>query len=325
MIDKDAIMKKAIIKAALEAGFVRARILAARESPAFSFPAKDAAAPVQDAAAPAQDAAANYRPDSPSLLVTALPYGKDEAPPRRTPELAIAPFARRNYYREAVKRLQKLARDFRYRYGRENPEYALKRHYRVFCNSPVPEKPLAAACGLGVTGCNGLIITPEAGSLVIIAALTLPFPLEGDGPLTGEDGAYCEKCGPLPPCMAACPTGAVRGDGVISLEKCVQWYASGNGENVPPQVAANWGNRLYGCTACQDACVRNRRPVPAAASSEGPLPPFLNGGKLLKLSDEELKARFRGSALGLSWLGPAVIRRNIRTALGHDARGTRRR
>jgi epoxyqueuosine reductase len=328
--------KEAIIQAALEAGFVRARILETsgicgpRESPALPSPAQDAAALTQDAAAPIQNAAANYRLDAPCLLVTALPYGQDEAPPRPPPDLSamlsvmlsamlsIAPFARRNYYREAVKRLQKLARDFRDRYGRENPEYALKRHYRIFCNSPVPEKPLAAACGLGVMGRNGLIITPEAGSLVILAALTLPFPLEGDGPLTGEDGAYCERCGLTPPCAAACPTGAVRGDGGVSLEKCVQWYASGNGENIPPEVAANWGNRLYGCAACQDACVRNRRPVPAAACSEGPLPPFMNGEELLKLSDEELKARFRGSAMGLSWLSPAAIRRNIRTALGNS-------
>jgi epoxyqueuosine reductase len=301
--------KEAIIKAALDAGFVRARILETsgicgpREDPALSSPAKDQAA--------------NYRLDTPCLLVTALPYGQEETPPRPAPNLSIAPFARRNYYREAVKRLQRLARDFRDRYGRENPEYALKRHYRIFCNSPVPEKPLAAACGLGVMGRNGLIITPEAGSLVILAALTLPFPLEGDGPLTGEDGAYCERCGPPPPCAAACPTGAVRGDGGISLEKCVQWYASGNGENIPPEVAANWGNRLYGCTACQDACVRNRRPVPAAACSEGPLPPFLDGEELLRLSGEELKARFRGSAMGLSWLSPGAIRRNILTALGH--------
>ncbi|MDR0377284.1 MAG: hypothetical protein LBH70_05770, partial [Spirochaetaceae bacterium] len=162
--------KTAIIKATVEAGFVRARILA------LSSPAET-------------PAMANYRLDSSCLLVTALAYGRGEPSPGPATELpdgglAIAPFARRNYYREAVKRLQRLARGLRERYGRENPEYALKRHYRIFCNSSVPEKPLAVACGLGVMGRNGLIVTPEAGSLVILAALTLPFPLEGDGPLT---------------------------------------------------------------------------------------------------------------------------------------------
>jgi epoxyqueuosine reductase len=301
------IEKKAIVEAALAAGFIRARILALSDE----FPPESAVG----AAIPANYAKPGRLLDAPALLVAALPYGRSEESSCRPPELSIAPFARRNYYREAVRRLQALARDFRDRYGREEPAYGLKRHYRVFCNSPVPEKPLAAACGLGVIGRNSLIITPEAGSLVIIAALTLPFPLEGDGPLTAESGISCENCGR--PCMAACPTGALdAAAGSINREKCIQWYASGNGEAAPPEVAAKWGGRLYGCTACQDACVYNRRPIPGVPSSEGPLPPALNGEELLKLSDEGLRARFKGTALGLSWLTPAAIRRNIRIALG---------
>ena len=85
---------------------------------------------------------------------------------------------------------------------------------------------------------------------------------------------------------------------------------------VPAAVAENWGQRLYGCTNCQDACVRNRRPIPGAETSLGPLPPYLDGRELLSLTDEEITARFKGTALGLSWLGSGGIRRNIRTALG---------
>ncbi|MDR3337923.1 MAG: hypothetical protein LBT16_12050, partial [Treponema sp.] len=116
----------------------------------------------------------------------------------------------------------------------------------------------------------------------------------------------------LPPCMAACPTGALRGDGSMDLVRCIQWYASGHGEEVPPEVKVKWGKRLYGCTACQDACIQNRRPIPGVETSEGPLPAWVNGEELLQLSDDELKARFRGTAMGLAWLGPEAIRRNIR-------------
>jgi epoxyqueuosine reductase len=115
--------------------------------------------------------------------------------------------------------------------------------------------------------------------------------------------------------MSACPTGAVRGDGALDLERCIQWYASGHGEKVPPEAAVKWGKRLYGCTACQDACVHNKRPIAGVESKEGPLPPWIDGEELLRLSDEELKAKFRDTALGLAWLGPKAIRRNIRTAL----------
>jgi epoxyqueuosine reductase len=296
--------KEEICGAALDAGFIRARILAP-----FT----------PDSGEPGRRIPDNRSLGAPSLLVTALPYGNQglegegpftgSVPPGAG---GIAPFARRNYYREAVRRLRTLAAAFRARYGGKRSDY------RIFCNSPVPEKPLAIACGLGALGRNSLIITPEAGSLAIIAAMTLPLALETDGPVAAEgDEAFllCRACRPeRPPCAAACPTGALRGDGTLNRERCIQWYASGNGATVPPDVVRHWGRRLYGCTACQDACVQNRRPIPGARTSEGPLPAYLDCRELLAASEGELKARFKGTALGLSWLDPQGIKRNARLA-----------
>ncbi|GHV18531.1 hypothetical protein FACS189493_7990 [Spirochaetia bacterium] len=314
-------LKTAICSAALAAGFVRARILAPFEP---------------DSAGTLSALSENYRQGAPSLLVVALPYGNQGSVPgdsgaETADALFIAPFARRNYYREAVRRLQALAREFRARFGGEGQGFQQKRRFRILCNSPVPEKPLALASGLGALGRNGLIITPEAGSLVILAAMTLPFPLESDGPLgadtaqanvgggnltTAAEFPLCGGCDPeRPPCAAACPTGAMGNNGVLKRERCIQWYASGKEEVVPALVAEKWGRRLYGCTNCQDACVRNRQPIPGAETSLGLLPPYLDGRELLSCTDEEITARFKGTALGLSWLGPGGIRRNIRTAL----------
>jgi epoxyqueuosine reductase len=244
--------------------------------------------------------------------MAALPYGNlhDRAPPWEGGAF-IAPFARRNYYREGVRRLQKLGSVFRARYGGK------KSDFRILCNSPVPEKPLARTAGLGVLGRNGLIITPEAGSLVIIAAMTLPFPLEPDRaePEPNNPFPWCGHCDPVePPCVAACPTGAVRGDGSLDRTRCIQWYASGHESAVPREIARNWGRRLYGCTDCQDACRYNQVPIRGVSSDEGPLPAYLDPVALGTLRDEELKARFKGTALGLSWLGPEGIRRNARLA-----------
>ncbi|GHV72181.1 hypothetical protein AGMMS49928_28350 [Spirochaetia bacterium] len=251
---------------------------------------------------------------APSLLTAALVYGNcfsDELSPGSGPDLPrafIAPFARRNYYREAVKRLQGLSKEFRSKFGGE------KSDFRILCNSPVPEKPLAAASGLGALGRNGLILTKEAGSLFIIAAMTLPWELPGDD-ATPEGFPLCSLCDPLhPPCAASCPTGAVRGDGTLTLSKCIQWYASGHGD-VPEEVRRWWGKRLYGCTECQDACVWNRQIIKGVETAEGPLPAFFDPQELLDMDDESLKKRFRGTALGLSWLGPAVIKGNASRVL----------
>jgi epoxyqueuosine reductase len=218
---------------------------------------------------------------------------------------SIALFAQYNYYREAVKRLQGLAKQLRKTCG------GTRGQFQIICNSPVPEKPLAERCGLGVMGRNGLLLTKEAGSLVVLAGMSLPYTLSADPPLDWKPCAECPA-----PCVKACPTGAQSGAANCGsfpvLEKCIQWYASGHGDAVPPEVAAQWGRRFYGCTACVDACVQNRRPMPGVETEEGPLPPVVDCREILALSDEQIKARFHGTAMGLSWLTPAALRRNAR-------------
>jgi epoxyqueuosine reductase len=253
-----------------------------------------------------------------SLLVCALHYGNTggAAPAPAACFGVIAPFARFNYYREAVKRMKNLSRLLRARYGGE------KRHYRIFCNSSVlPEKEAAAASGLGSLGRNGLVTSAESGSLFVIAAMTLPVSIETGPAAEGREFALCASCGDPPPCVAACPTGAARGDGTINVERCIQWYASGHGDAVPAAVLAAWGNRLYGCVSCQDACIHNRRLIRGVETSEGALPPFIDARVLLNLSDTEIKALFHGTAMGLSWLGPRAIRRNALAVLGSKAGG----
>jgi epoxyqueuosine reductase len=251
----------------------------------------------------------HYQEASSSLLVTALPYGNDSEKVDDKENSAdaawIAPFARKNYYREAVKRLKRISLKLRQKHGGE------KSSFRIFCNSPIPEKPLAEISGLGCIGRNSLIITKDAGSLVILAAMTLPFELESDKPeLKRFD--FCRACNEKnPPCKEACPTHAVNGDGTIKLEKCIQWYASGNGEEqIPEEVLAHWGNRLYGCSDCQDACPHNQREIAGTKTEEGLLPAYFDAQNILNMSDDEIKALFKNTAMGLSWLGPKTIRRN---------------
>ena len=292
---------------AIAAGFSRARILSPYQ-PEKLF-----------SAVSAQD---NHWEGSPSLLVVALPHGNRNLSGPEGGPASIAPFARRNYYAEAVFRLKELSKNFRVRFG------GTKAQYRILCNSPIPEKPLALACGLGWPGRNGLIITPEAGSLVILAAMTLPFELSGDMPLPGVFSEMsfhndtdpvlvprlsfpaCTNCGDRPACVAACPTAALSGAGVLQKDRCIQWYASGNGESVPGFIAEKWDERLYGCTNCQDACPYNKKPVKAVETNRGRLPDYFSSQWVIQASDEEIRKVVKGTALGMNWLGPEALRRN---------------
>jgi epoxyqueuosine reductase len=265
------------------------------------------------AAAPlSPEDAAVFGGNAQSVLLCALVYGNDTS--LQTEDgygdvlCEIAPFARRNYYKEAVVRLKKIAGKLR-----EGAGSGCRSDFRVFCNSRYDEKKLAAAYGLGALGRNGLVLTAEAGSLFVIAGLTLPFGVEcAAAPL--PDFYFCRGCGADgadgAPCVRACPTGALDGSGRLVREKCIQWYASGHGAEVPPEVLRVWGRRLYGCVLCQEACVRNRRLLCAATTSYGPLPRFVDAAALLSKTDDELRTMFKGTAMGLSWLGPAALRRN---------------
>ncbi|MDR0524691.1 MAG: iron-sulfur protein [Spirochaetaceae bacterium] len=244
---------------------------------------------------------------APALLVTAFGYSGESG------DGNIAPFARRNYYREGVKGLQKLAHQCRERWGGRRSDF------RIYCNSRTPEKPWAEACGLGVLGRNGLIITPEGGSRVLLAGMTLPFALEGDPPLP-DFKHFPVCCDSLrPPCAEACPTQALPGDGTLVRDRCIQWYASGHGERVPQNVARHWGNRLYGCTACQEACPRFRsagaKTPGLPRTDKGTLPAYIDPRELLARDSGEIQALFKGTALGLAWLGPQALSRNALLSL----------
>lgn len=284
------------------------------------------------------------RLESISVLAVALPITEEEGEGTAPSGFAeIAAFARKNYYREAVTRLKSIARELR-----EADGHNVKSDYRIFCNSmAVDEKAIAASCGLGAFGRNGLILVPGSGSRVLIAVMRLPFHLAACPPLEpfalcaascgadtcgadtcgadtcGADTCSADTCGAacgtnakLPPCAAACPTGALDGTGRLNRELCIQWYLSGHSEP-PPIVLANWGRRLYGCVECQRACPHNQAAIadvpsatPQTEPQTGKLPRFIRTAELIDQDDAVIKARFKGTALGLSWLTPAVLRRN---------------
>ncbi|MDR2468645.1 MAG: hypothetical protein LBD22_06775 [Spirochaetaceae bacterium] len=283
--------KEYILQSALTAGFVRSRIL----SPF-----------------PAEKAGLNQH-ISYSLLMTALPYAVTEIPAPPPGFAEIARFARAHYYREAVLRLKNIARLIRTAFGGE------KSDYRIFCNSIcLDERESAVLCGLGARGKHGLIITPEAGSWVILASMTLPFELAADPPLSSLPYPFCTSCpAESPPCAVSCPTGAVCANGKITVKMCIQWYASGHGINPPAAVCNNWGQRLYGCDECQRYCPHNQHHVPGVETALGIVPCLIPAGEILSASDDELKRRFKGTALGFSWLTPAVLRASAQIVRGY--------
>lgn len=234
---------------------------------------------------------------------------QDDASAPGDPHALVAPFARRNYYGVAVSRLKTVVRTLCTDHGLS------KQALRIFCNSRLPEKPLACLSGLGSFGKNTLILIPGMGSLFVIAGLFLPLPVAGVTDSGGPNVSF-DLCGTCRACLDACPVGALPEAGRLDEKRCLQALCT---ETVPFSEAFRraWGFRFYGCQSCQEACPHNRALSLETETNLGELGPSLSLKRLLSLSLPELKEVVRGTALARFWIPPRTLLRNALIAAGN--------
>jgi epoxyqueuosine reductase len=252
-----------------------------------------------------------------TYLMTALSCYQEEAADLSEPgdpHGLIAPFARRNYYGEAVARLTAVVRFLCKTYGFG------KRALRIFCNSPLPEKALAVLSGLGSYGKNTLILIPGLGSQFVIAGLFVPATVVGAaGPIPATDLPF-PLCGECRACQDACPVDALEVAGRLDESRCLQALCT---EPLPFSESRRraWAFRFYGCQSCQDVCPYNGALDTGTAGTtvtqRGELGPSLSLKRLLCLSPQQLKEHLRGSALARSWIPPRTLLRNALIAAGN--------
>ena len=171
------------------------------------------------------------------------------------------------------------------------------------------DRAVAERAGIGWSGKNCSVLTPEWGSWVYLGEMITDLPIPPDKPLL-------EGCGDCTLCIDACPTGALVGPGQLNAQKCISFVTQTKGI-VEDEMMVKIGNRLYGCDTCQIVCPVNRKidtrhhaellPDPEVAK------PLLR--PLLKMGNREFREKFgSGSA---SWRGRKPIQRNALIALGN--------
>ncbi|MBL8968743.1 MAG: hypothetical protein JNG85_17190 [Spirochaetaceae bacterium] len=278
-------------------------------------------------------------------VAASLAYGEGPAEPPdwaaglEGPDLALARFARADWYGELAARLRGAASAARAAIRAEGLEPGPARAWRYLANSGLPEKPLALAAGLGSLGRNGLVLlgaggppearpgpaaaSPPLGPGAVLGLLLLPFdPADAGGadePPPREDLVAGGRCGACRACIEACPTAAIGPEGAFRREACLQHWTAREGEP-PAALLAVWENRLYGCDACLEACPRFRLEA-GAATERGRLGPSLPAGLFLDRDDDEVRHKLRGSALGLGWMSLEGFRRSARLARARKEAG----
>ena len=126
--------------------------------------------------------------------------------------------------------------------------------YHAYAHHPLGagrlvQVPYAIAAGLGEQGRNGILVTPQFGCRVRLAAVTTDLPLATDRPQQWGIGAFCEKCRL---CFRACPTGAIPAR--RSLDRGISHYVI-HWEECRPSFDAQ-----HFCAICIKVCPFSRRP-----------------------------------------------------------------
>lgn len=171
------------------------------------------------------------------------------------------------------------------------------------------DRAVAERAGIGWSGKNCSIITPEFGSYVYLGEMITNIPFKPDTPM--ED-----RCGSCNKCVDVCPTGALVQGGQLDAQKCIAFVTQTKGF-LADEFREKLGNRLYGCDTCQTVCPENKgkdfhfheemEPDPEIAK------PLLK--PLLTMSNRDFKEKF-GHISG-SWRGKKPIQRNAIIALAH--------
>jgi epoxyqueuosine reductase len=165
---------------------------------------------------------------------------------------------------------------------------------------------------VGVFGKNTALITPGVGSYTFLAGLLVAKDLPPDSPRRNP-------CGSCTLCLEACPTGALTRPFELDSRRCISYWTIEHRGPIPDDLAARFGDRVFGCDACLEVCPFNARPRAAADPALAPRADLASPdlGALARLDEPAFRARFAGTALARP--GREGLARNAVVALSNSA------
>ena len=245
-------------------------------------------------------------PEAKSVVVLGTNYGPAARPaPAPEDRATISVYAQNRDYHDIVKkRLKALGRWMAQTFGCE---------LKVFVDTaPVMEKPLAQLAGLGWQGKHTNLVSRDFGSWLFLGEVftTLDLP---------PDASALDLCGRCRACLDACPTGALA-PYEMDARRCISYLTIEHKGPIAPELAAQMGNRIYGCDACLAACPWTKFTKPHAEPAFAPraelMAPRLSD--LADLDDTSFRDLFAKSPIKRT--GAEAVLRNVHIALDNAKR-----
>lgn len=183
---------------------------------------------------------------------------------------------------------------------------------------PIMEKAWAQQAGLGWIGKHSNLVSADCGSWLLLGEILTTLDLTADEPAT-------DLCGSCTLCIQACPTGAIVEPYVVDARRCISYLTielRGERDVIPDDLAAQMGNRIFGCDDCLDVCPFNLRADATNEPAFNPTPLTLAPSlqTLSQISQESFSAMFKESPLKRAKLSGLL--RNVGIAQENQRRQT---
>ena len=224
-----------------------------------------------------------------SILMLGMSYRTVEPVPPDNGQAAVARYAWGGDYHDIIHERLRALRRF---HEKLTPGAAVR---GVVDTAPLLEREFGQMAGLGWIGRNSMLLNKRLGSYFFLAALLTGEELVHDNPFEEN---HCKTCRA---CIDACPTGALGEDGMVDARRCLSYLSIEHRGPIPVELRESFGNRVFGCDACQEACPCNRpsdensstTADPAFFPCEGMNP--LRLAELFALDEAGFRRRFRGT------------------------------
>lgn len=165
------------------------------------------------------------------------------------------------------------------------------------------DRAAAVRAGVAWWGKSTMALIPKYGPWTLLGSVATDAELPVTPPMQRD-------CGTCVACIPACPTGALDREGTLDATRCISYWAQMPGI-IPIPIREAWGDRLYGCDACLDACPPGGRWSVLASDDHGRVDLL----DVLAASDEDLLGTFAHFYIPRN--DPDYLRRNALVALGH--------
>ena len=171
-------------------------------------------------------------------------------------------------------------------------------------DSRLVDRAAAVRAGVGWWGKNTMVISPKHGPWLLLGSIVTDADLPKSEPMRRD-------CGKCDACIPACPTGALIEPGVLDATRCIAYWAQTSGM-IPRDLRRAWGDRIYGCDDCLDACPPGHAVLRLSGENDR-----IDLDELLSADDRTLLE------MADHWFiprrDPDYIRRNALVAIGNSA------